>query len=123
MPIHTEIKDSKELDKILQENKGLVVIKLGAIWCSPCQRISPVVEEWTQSLPSFVNYYNLDIDENFDIYGFFKVKKRVGGIPAILVWKAGNISHIPDLDIQGGNVANITTFFNQVCALYPQYSS
>ena len=44
MPVHTEIEDRDEFQKILNENNGIIILKFGAAWCNPCKLISPYVK-------------------------------------------------------------------------------
>lgn len=70
------------------ENK-MVILKLSATWCKPCQRITPI---WK----NIIGKYNidkvcvvieLDIDESPEIYSKLKRMRMVNGIPAFLMWK------------------------------------
>lgn len=114
MPVNTVLESSEKLQSILQENKSWVVLKLSATWCRPCKLVEPFFTPWFMSLQGRVNFYLLDIDENFEIYGFLSKNKRVNGIPAFLAWKVGNTSIIPDLFYSGTDVNQINAFFNTI---------
>ena len=58
--------------------------------------------------------FDLDVDEMFDIYSYFKKNKLVNGIPAIFAYKKGNESFVPDYSVSGANISNIDKFFNNI---------
>jgi len=61
--------------------------------------------------------YDIDVDESFELYALLKSKKMINGIPAILCWKSGNVSIIPDDTALGSNQLEIKLLFNR-CAKY-----
>ena len=99
---------------LLQQNKGVIIIKLGAEWCGPCKIIEQPVKEWMEKMPKeTVQCIILDIDESFEIYATLKQKKMVNGIPAILAYYQENISIIPDDIVVGADMNQINLFFNR----------
>lgn len=114
MPVNTILENSTRLQSVLQENDSWVVLKLSATWCRPCKMVEPHFKNWFSTLQNRINFYLLDIDENFEIYGFLSSKKRVNGIPAFLAWKKGNTTIIPDLFYSGTNPEQINNFFNTI---------
>ena len=117
MTIITEFDGISGFNHILSNNPGIVFLKLGATWCGPCQQIAPLVhglmDQITNVYGSKVVCCDIDVDENFELYAFLKTKKMVNGIPAILCWKAGNVSFIPDDTALGSNVMEINLLFNR----------
>jgi thioredoxin 1 len=103
--------------RLLQNNPGLVILKLGATWCGPCKRIKPVLDGFFASSPDNVICCDIDVDECSDLYTYFKSKKMVNGIPAILLYKKGNTSYIPDDSITGADAAELDKFFRR-CSLH-----
>jgi len=103
--------------RLLQNNPGLVILKLGATWCGPCKRIKPVLDGFFVSSPDNVICCDIDVDECSDLYTYFKSKKMVNGIPAILLYKKGNTSYIPDDSITGADAAELDKFFRR-CSLH-----
>jgi len=112
--------------KLLQVNPGLVIVKLGATWCGPCKQIAPVVHGFFASSPNDVVCADIDVDESFDLYAYFKSKKMVNGIPVMLCYKKGNVTFIPDDTVTGAEPAALDAFFkrcgghlNHVHAMHP----
>jgi len=103
--------------KLLTNNPGLIIIKLGAEWCGPCKRIAPVLEGFFATSPDNVICADIDVDESFDFYAFLKSKKMVNGIPVILCYKKGNETYIPDDSITGADPAELDAFFRR-CGLH-----
>lgn len=75
--------------RLLEKNPGLIIIKMGATWCGPCKKIKPVVDAFFASSPDNVICCEIDVDESFDLYAYYKNKKMVNGIPVILCYKKG----------------------------------
>lgn len=118
---HVPIPDSviTELSKdqfgqALLNNPGALVIKFGADWCGPCKRIEPLVHSWMAQFPPTIQGAIIDIDENFEIYALLKSKKQVNGVPAILCYKKGNLTIIPDHVVVGADENQINGFFRTV---------
>ena len=102
-----------EFINLLKVNPGLVIIKFGASWCKPCHQIRPVVEAFFASSPPNVVCCDIDVDESFDLYAYFKSKKMVNGIPAIFCFKQGNLSFAPDDSVVGSSPADLASFFRR----------
>ena len=98
---------------LLKVNPGIVVIKLGATWCGPCKKIAHVVEAFFASSPPEVICADIDVDESFDLYAYFKSKKMVNGIPVMLCYKKGNLTFIPDDSVTGINPPDLANFFKR----------
>ena len=113
----TSIKNANELSQLLEINPGLILIKLGATWCAPCKKIEPLVCEWMNKMPNNVCRCVIDIDENIDLYGFYKRKRVVQGVPTIMAYYQGNDHYIPD-DITFGSDIKTTNDFFLRCVEY-----
>lgn len=112
--------------ELLKVNPGLIIVKVGATWCGPCHKIAPVVEAFFATSPPEVLCADIDVDENIDLYAFFKSRKMVNGIPAILCWKKGNLTPVPDDGVVGSRPTDLDAFFkrcgNMLASLYlPQH--
>lgn len=113
----TTVSSIADFQTILSNNPGLVVLKLGAEWCGPCKKIEKDVEFAYSRFPVSVQPVLLDIDESFDLFAYLKKKKRVNGVPALLAWKKGNVSDIPDDVVLGADVPQVRAFFDR-CFVY-----
>ncbi len=103
----------KNLEEELKTNPGFIVMKFGAEWCGPCKKIEEQVNTLMSKTNSNVKCYMVDVDENFETYAFLKSKKMVNKIPAILFWKKGNITYIPDGVVIGSDATEIDIFFEK----------
>ena len=81
------IERSVFFDTILPNNPGLIIMKFGAEWCKPCKVSKPLVYEYFNAMPDNVLCYDVDVDDSFDLYAFFKSKRMINGIPVILAFK------------------------------------
>ena len=97
----------------LQNNQGAFIVKFGAEWCGPCKKIEGLVKNYMNQLPSNVTCAIIDVDDNFEIYAFFKNKKILGGIPAIFAYNKGNMNYIPDNLVIGADETQIKLFFEK----------
>lgn len=115
MPVRTTIESVKEFQTVLLNNPNWVILKFSATWCVPCKRAAPIVDPWLEKVQEQdYSLFLLDIDENFELYGYLKSKKRVQGIPALLAYKKGNTDIIPDLFVSGTDPSHINTFFQSL---------
>lgn len=101
----------QQFKELLHVNPGYVIIKFTATWCKPCARIKQQVERWFTVVPKEIQCVELDVDENVDIYSFFRKNKIVAGIPAFLAYKEGNLSIAPTHSVLGSNVTEINRMF------------
>jgi thioredoxin 1 len=113
----TFFQSRENFGKLLENNPGLIIIKMGASWCRPCKVIKPVVDAFFASSPDNVICCDIDIDESHDVYLYFKNKRMVNGIPVILCFKKGNKSFIPDDSVTGSDPNNLDAFFKR-CNLH-----
>ena len=101
-----------EFIELQKQNKSIFVVFLSATWCGPCKKIKPVVYEEmkTCSYPC----YCLDVDDNMEIYSGLKAKRQIQGVPAIVAFKSGNVSFIPDFTLCGGSPEDVKSFFSKM---------
>lgn len=107
----SEIANRDAFFLLLQNNPGLIIIKLGAEWCGPCKTIKPVINGFFASSPPEVVCADIDVDKSFDFYSFLKSKKMVNGIPVLLCYKKGNATFIPDEIVTGAQPVELHHFF------------
>ena len=109
--IISEIANRDAFMTLLQHNQGLIVLKLGAVWCGPCKLIEKPVHAFFATSPPEVVCGDIDVDKSFDFYSFLKSKKMVNGIPVLLCYKKGNNTYIPDDMITGADPNQLHQFF------------
>ena len=109
--MNLEMKTRKDLMNLLKDNQNLIFIKLGALWCKPCELIADTVKDVFEKMPNDVFCFNIDVDDSFDLYAFLKSKKMVQGIPTILCYHPENESYIPDDSVSGTDNKQIYDFF------------
>ena len=103
-----------QFGQALLNNQGAFVVKFGAEWCGPCKKIEPLVHSWMAQFPPTIQGAIIDIDDNFEIYALLKSKKQVNGVPAILCYKKGNLTAIPDHIVVGADENQVNAFFQTV---------
>ena len=67
------IKNRDDL-QIIVSNNDFVIVKVGATWCGPCNRIKPIVNTYFQQMPDNVHLVHIDADEGQDACAALKVK-------------------------------------------------
>jgi len=112
-----QFKSRHDFQRLLENNPGLIILKMGATWCGPCKKIKPVLDGFFASSPDNVVCCDIDVDECADLYSYFKSKKMVNGIPVILAYKKGNTSYIPDDSVTGSDPTQLDKFFRR-CGLH-----
>jgi thiol-disulfide isomerase/thioredoxin len=113
----SEIPSRDQFFKLLEMNPGLFIIYYHSSWCKFCYKVTPLTESFFATSPDNVVCADLDVDESFDLYAYLKSKKMVNGIPALLAWKKGNTSFIPDASVSGADPVALDNFFKQCGAL------
>ena len=112
--IITEIASLAEFKRLLDQNPGVFILKLGAEWCGPCKAVEPLIHDLISKLPTDkIQCAVIDVDESFELYAFLKTKKMVNGIPAILAYHAGNATYIPDDAVIGADSKQIVDLFRR----------
>ena len=105
-----------QFEELLKQNTGNIIIKFGATWCGPCKRIEAHVGKWFDFLSQKTENLciAIDVDDSFDLYGAFKSRRQISGIPAILHFKQGNLSYIPDNLVIGADHDQVNEFFKRI---------
>ena len=99
-----------------------VIIKLGATWCGPCQKIKPLCNACFKHMPSNVISFDIDCDDNMELYSFFKNKRMMNGIPAIFAYtinknRDNNLWYIPNMSVLGSDDNQIKNLFKTIFEL------
>jgi hypothetical protein len=109
--IVTEIRDRQTFFSMLNNNPGIIILKLGAKWCGPCKRIEKDVHDFFAKSPPEVICCDIDVDECFDLYSLLKSKRMVNGIPVLMCYKQGNTTVAPDDSVTGSDKQALHAFF------------
>ena len=109
----------EELQKILKNEKDKhIIIKFGATWCGPCKRIENVLNDCFLEMPDDVYCFDLDVDDNMELFGKLKSKKMVKTIPAILYYNCKNDRddkwYLSDMSMFSSDNNDVLKFFKQI---------
>lgn len=116
--IITDIDSVDSFMKLINNNPGLLIIKLGAPWCKPCKIIEPPVHRFFASSPPEVICADIDVDVSFMFYSFMKNKRLVNGIPALFCYKKGNTTYLPDDSVVGSDLKALDAFFKRCGSIH-----
>ena len=99
-----------EFIEIIKNNQKKQIFKFGAEWCKPCQDIKENID--VQLKCKEIDFYDIDIDESFDLFAFLKLNKIVSAIPVLLLYDVNNNSIIPNKSVTGTNIIEINDLIN-----------
>ena len=107
------------LDNSNMKDNATIVIKFGATWCAPCQTIKSAVHENFNQLSSNFMLFDLDIDENLELYLAFKKVKMVTSIPTLLCYlkvdeRSPTSWYAPQISYVGSDINQVNNFFSQM---------
>jgi len=81
----TEVTDENFSDEI-SSCDDLVVIDFWAVWCGPCQMLSPIIDELSEEIND-VKFCKINVDEQQDIAAKFNIVN----IPTVVFIKNGKV--------------------------------
>tara|TARA_B100001142_G_scaffold238246_1_gene236886 strand:+ start:1100 stop:1507 length:408 start_codon:yes stop_codon:yes gene_type:complete len=109
-------------DKVKSLSKNMLIIKFGAEWCAPCNMIK---KQWLENVEAIKNsgkdieFVDIDVDDEMELYGFLKTKKMLVGIPTILAYYENKKDNthwwIPEKSFSGRDKSELQIFFDE-CA-------
>jgi thioredoxin 1 len=102
------------LDKL--ENKSSpLIIKFSAVWCGPCKKIQPIVDNYHPICEQKnIEFIEIDIDDSIDLFAFMKRKRILTGVPSIIYYTEDNNDVYPDDSVVGGDTQKVTEFFDRI---------
>ena len=71
---------------VLESNKP-VLVEFWATWCSPCQRLAPILDDLAQEVKEHGVVAKLDVDDQYEIADEFGIMN----IPTIILFKDGKV--------------------------------
>lgn len=109
----------EELKTILKEEKDKhIIIKFGATWCGPCKRIENVLNDCFIEMPDNVYCFDLDVDDNIELFGKFKSKQMVKTIPALIYYNCKNDRedkwYVSDMGLFSSDNNDVLKFFKEI---------
>ncbi len=81
-----ELTDSNFDQEVLQSPVP-VLVDFWAAWCAPCRLIAPAVEAIAKDYAGRAKVGKVNVDENMSTSGKYNIR----GIPALLVFKGGEL--------------------------------
>lgn len=81
-----EVTDATFESEVIQSEKP-VIVDFWAPWCVPCRRISPILEEMSESRED-VRFVKLNVDDNPDT----AMNYQISSIPTITRFEGGQVT-------------------------------
>lgn len=72
---------------IVLETEKPVLVEFWATWCSPCQRLAPILDDLAKDVHPHGVVAKLDVDDQYEIADEFGIMN----IPTIILFKDGKI--------------------------------
>ncbi len=79
--------DPAELQRIINESPGPILVQFSAAWCGPCQGMTPHLESFAQSRASQLPVIKMDIDDHPEVATRFMVRS----VPTSMVLADGRV--------------------------------
>jgi len=93
-----------EIEEVIKKHK-IIVVKIEATWCGPCQRMKPLFAENVNKLPNSVAVVIIDLDQSPELKRYF----RVQAVPLLLNIVDGEVKDITN----SGNFEDVNSFFKK----------
>ena len=77
--------DSKELKKIIKDNKK-VLVDCYADWCGPCKMLGPIIDQLSTEVKD-TEFYKINVDEDEEI----SIEYGISAIPNMLFFENGEL--------------------------------
>lgn len=77
--------NDESFEKLVLNQKGIVLVDFWATWCGPCKLIAPIVEEIAKEYENKIKVYKFDVDMGNDI----PTKFMITSIPTLILFKDG----------------------------------
>lgn len=70
-------------------SEGIHLVDFWAAWCGPCRIMEPILEQYSENNTSGVQVSKVNVDEQQEL----AIKFGISSIPAMLVFKDGELVH------------------------------
>lgn len=71
-------------DEEILKSETPILVEFGAVWCGPCKRLAPILEQLAQEEPN-LKIVLVDIDDSPEISS----KMGIRSVPTLIVFKNG----------------------------------
>lgn len=101
-----------------RKKREIHIIKFSANWCVHCKKIEPLWDSFTHAHPDNIIIWEVNIDDNLDLFMFMKKRRMLKGIPTILAWypqtsRNEDTWYIPEDSVSGYDEKSISDFFDR----------
>lgn len=77
----------KNFEETIANSKVPVLVDFWAVWCGPCRRVGPIVEEIATDFGDRLVVAKVDVDANQEI----TAKHGIQSIPTLMIFKDGEL--------------------------------
>jgi len=63
-----------------------VLVEFGAVWCVPCKRLEPLLEQLAVRWQGKARIARLDVDESADL----AIRYQIMGVPTVILFSGGS---------------------------------
>ena len=81
-----EITDDNFEEKVLKSDRPFL-IDFWAVWCGPCQAVTPILEELASDYEGKIHIGKVDVDKNRKVATKFQIRS----IPTLLLFNDGDV--------------------------------
>ena len=75
--------NKEEFEKLIKQDK-IVIVDFFAVWCGPCQMLTPVLEDLSNELTE-IEALKIDIDEEQEL----AINMGIEVVPTVMIFKNG----------------------------------
>ena len=93
--------DPAELQRIIDESPGPILLQFSAAWCGPCHGMAPHLEAFAQNRASQLPVIKMDIDDHPEVAARFMVR----AVPTSMVLANGRVLGVHSGALSAGQLA------------------